>query len=85
MESRWFAAWLEKLRHPRQRWLRIPVGIALVLAGIVGFLPVVGFWMIPVGLSLLALDFPAAEKANRWIETKVKAALAWVTRRKTPD
>ena len=76
-----FRAWLEKLREPRRRWLRVPIGFALVLAGIVGFLPIVGFWMIPLGLSLLALDFPVAAKANRWIMQKIWAAIAWARRR----
>jgi len=73
--------WLEKLRHPRRRWLRLPIGVALVLGGLVGFLPVVGYWMIPLGLSLLAVDFPAAERANRWIEAQAAASLAWARRR----
>ena len=76
-----FRAWLEKLREPRRRWLRVPIGFALVLAGIVGFLPIVGFWMIPLGLSLLALDFPVAAKANRWIMRKIWTAIAWARRR----
>jgi hypothetical protein len=81
MDKRAFQVWLENLRQPRMRWMRIPIGIALVLAGAVGFLPVVGFWMIPLGLSLLALDVPAAAKANRWIERKFRAALLWARRR----
>lgn len=72
-----FRAWIERLREPRLRWLRVPIGFALVIAGIIGFLPIVGFWMIPLGLSLLALDFPVAGKANRWIMRKVRAAIAW--------
>ena len=74
-------AWFEKLRDPRRRWLRVPIGFGLVLAGMVGFLPIVGFWMIPLGLFLLALDFPVAEKANRWIMQKVRGAIAWARRR----
>ena len=30
--------------------MRIPLGILLILAGIVGFLPILGFWMVPLGL-----------------------------------
>jgi hypothetical protein len=81
MDKRSLRVWFEKLRHPERRWLRVPIGIALILGGTVGFLPVVGFWMIPLGLSLLALDFPAAAKANRWIERKVRAGLVWARRR----
>jgi hypothetical protein len=76
-----FRAFFERLREPHYRWLRVPIGFALVLAGMVGFLPILGFWMIPLGLSLLALDFAWADKANRWIMRKVRAALAWARTR----
>jgi hypothetical protein len=36
--------------------VRIPLGILLVLGGIFSFLPVLGLWMLPLGLLLLALD-----------------------------
>ena len=47
---------LERIRRPEARWLRIPLGILLVLGGIFSFLPVLGIWMLPLGLLLLALD-----------------------------
>ena len=34
----------------------MPLGIVLILGGLLGFLPVLGFWMVPLGLLLLALD-----------------------------
>ena len=49
---------LANLRQPRSRWYRIPLGILLVLGGIFSFLPVLGIWMLPLGLLLLALDLP---------------------------
>lgn len=39
--------------------LRRPVALGLILGGMLGFLPVVGFWMLPLGLVLLAVDVPA--------------------------
>ncbi|WP_298352346.1 hypothetical protein [Rhodoblastus sp.] len=81
MDDRPSSSWLDKLREPRRRWLRIPIGFALVAGGIFGFMPLVGFWMIPLGLSLLALDFPAVEKANRWIGRKSRDAAARFRRR----
>jgi hypothetical protein len=39
-------------------WLRWPVAIVLIVAGCFGFLPVLGFWMIPLGLILIAQDVP---------------------------
>jgi hypothetical protein len=46
------------VRQPCHRWLRIPVGSLLTVGGIFGFLPLVGFWMLPLGLALLADDVP---------------------------
>jgi hypothetical protein len=50
------AGWLDNIRKPEARWIRIPLGILLVLGGIFSFLPVLGIWMLPLGLLLLALD-----------------------------
>jgi hypothetical protein len=36
------ARWLASLRRPEARWVRIPLGILLVLGGIFSFLPVLG-------------------------------------------
>ncbi len=52
-----FSAWLAHLRRPSASWLRVPLGILLVIGGLLGFLPVLGFWMLPLGLVLLSLDF----------------------------
>ncbi|NMA99688.1 MAG: hypothetical protein GX970_16560 [Phyllobacteriaceae bacterium] len=52
-----FAAnWLSRVRRPEARLLRIPLGIILILGGIFSFLPVLGIWMLPLGLLLLAVD-----------------------------
>lgn len=50
------AGWLSRIRRPEARLLRIPLGIILVLGGIFSFLPVLGIWMLPLGLLLLAVD-----------------------------
>ena len=47
---------LEWLRRPGARLIRVPLGMLLVLGGIFSFLPVLGIWMLPLGLLLLALD-----------------------------
>lgn len=59
-----FRTWLRK----QSPWVRIPLGILLVIGGFVGFLPVLGFWMAPLGLAVLAIDFPPARKAARKLE-----------------
>jgi hypothetical protein len=49
---------MRKVRSPAVAPYRIPVGIALTAGGVVGFLPILGFWMVPLGLAVLAHDVP---------------------------
>lgn len=51
-----FGAWLAHLRKPSASWIRIPVGILLMIGGVFAVLPGLGIWMLPLGLILLALD-----------------------------
>lgn len=46
------------LAMPRSRVGRIATGSALVVGGTLGFLPILGFWMIPLGLVVLSHDLP---------------------------
>ena len=59
---RGFSRFIHWVREPKLIWLRLPLGLALVCGGLVGFLPVLGFWMVPLGLILLAQDFPPVER-----------------------
>lgn len=36
--------------------LRLVAGLLLIVGGVFGFLPVLGFWMIPLGVAVAALD-----------------------------
>lgn len=54
----WAGRNFDRLRRPRAVWVRVPAGIALTGGGVLGFLPVLGAWMLPVGLALLAHDVP---------------------------
>lgn len=56
-------AWL---RRRESRLYRIPIGILLVFGGIFSFLPVLGIWMLPLGLLLLALDLPFLQSPVNW-------------------
>jgi hypothetical protein len=49
---------LQGLRQPDARWVRIPVGAVCVIGGVFSFLPVLGIWMLPLGLLLIAYDVP---------------------------
>ena len=66
--------WGRTVRLPRSRFLRVVMGFLLIAMGFVGFLPVVGFWMIPVGLAVLSVDSPLARRFRRRTEV-------WVLRR----
>jgi hypothetical protein len=62
------------LRRPSSRWVRIPAAILLVCGGVVGFLPILGFWMIPLGLALIAIDVPV-------LRPPLARLLAWIERK----
>jgi hypothetical protein len=68
------------LRQPCSAWIRIPSGVLLTCGGILGFLPVAGFWMLPLGLLLLAEDVPVLRSARTpildWIERRYPHWLA---------
>jgi hypothetical protein len=52
-------AWLmRKVRSPAAERYRMPAAVALTVGGLFGVLPVLGFWMTPLGLSLIAFDVP---------------------------
>lgn len=57
---------LSFLRRPVARLIRIPLGFLLVLGGIFSFLPVLGIWMLPLGLLLLAIDLPFLQAPVNW-------------------
>lgn len=52
-------AWL---RQPSKRLVRLPLSFLLMFGGFLGFLPILGFWMLPLGLLLLAEDVPAIKR-----------------------
>ena len=60
------------VRQPSARWLRIPTALLLTLGGVLWFLPILGLWMLPAGLALLADDVPLLRslrcRALDWIE-----------------
>ena len=68
------ARFVHWVREPSSRWARIPIALALIVGGIFSFLPVLGFWMLPLGLMLLAQDTPFLQKPLAdmlgWLERK---------------
>ena len=49
---------MSKLRQDSWFPIRFPVALLLIAGGVFSFLPVLGIWMLPLGLLLLAVDLP---------------------------
>ncbi|GBQ29522.1 hypothetical protein AA12717_3292 [Gluconacetobacter sacchari DSM 12717] len=47
---------IDWLRVPSRRPARILAGFLLIVGGLLSFLPILGLWMLPLGLILLAED-----------------------------
>ncbi len=62
------------MRMPQSRGLRIFIGVMLVILGCLGFLPVLGFWMVPLGLIVLSNDLAMVRRWRR------RSGLWWARR-----
>jgi len=62
------------LRKPSSFAVRLVVALLLILGGFFSFLPVLGLWMLPLGLLFIAQDVPILQKplvsALAWVEAK---------------
>lgn len=47
---------LVRIRRRVPPGLRVVLGLLMIVGGAFGFLPVLGFWMIPLGVGVAALD-----------------------------
>ncbi len=60
------------LRRPSARWVRLPAGLLLIVGSVFSILPVLGLWMLPLGVVLLAEDFAPlrrlTDRVLNWIE-----------------
>jgi hypothetical protein len=66
---------------PRNRIVRIGLGVSLViLGGVFGWLPILGYWMVPLGLLVLASD---SAVIRRWNRRAGVAILGWWRGRKS--
>src|SRR5262245_13633006 len=70
------ARFVNWLRQPSSRLVRIPLALLLILGGIFSSLPVLGLWMLPLGLLLFAQDVPV-------LQPPLIRLLAWVERKWT--
>ena len=55
MNPAWPFCTLRRLKS-MPKAVRMGIGVLLVFGGVLGFLPVLGFWMIPLGVIVLAID-----------------------------
>ena len=64
---------------PRSRVGRIAIGTGLITGGTLGFLPILGFWMLPLGIIVLSLDLHFVRRRRR------RATIWWQRRRQKPN
>ena len=71
------------LRDPQGRWVRLPLGLLIIVANLFGpLVPFLGIEFVPLGLLLVAQDVPPLRRpvanATLWLEHKWAA---WRRRR----
>jgi hypothetical protein len=81
------------MTHRLMRWAqrRLPPGIrtlcglVLMAAGVLGFLPILGFWMFPLGVALVIADFPPLRRRmERWLnDSRRRYHIDLLSRRRT--
>jgi hypothetical protein len=68
-----FEAWMAR----KPKWLRITAGVLLCIGGFLWFLPIVGLWMLPLGLMVLSQDIPwlydRREHFEAWLRKAARA------------
>ena len=69
----WVGTALHWLLEPSHHWLRIPAALAFLLCGAFAPIPLIGVWMLPVGLVLLGEDIP-------WLKIPMEQSAQWVER-----
>ena len=64
-------AWLIS---PAASLLRLPLAVLFIIGGIFSFLPVLGVWMLPLGVLLIAVDVALVRrwvvKTWPWVESR---------------
>jgi hypothetical protein len=73
---RWAVRLLQTTLAPGAVWVRVPLALVLMAGGFAGFLPVLGFWMLPLGLALLAFDVPFLRRPMARVLSFINGKLA---------
>jgi len=56
--------YVERIKRMPNKPVRVTIGVLLIVGGILGALPVLGFWMAPLGLAILSVDYAWARRAT---------------------
>jgi purine-cytosine permease-like protein len=56
------------MKVPGTRLQRTILGIGLCIGGVLGFLPIVGFWMLPLGILVLSFEYHLIRRFRRRFE-----------------
>lgn len=67
-----------EFRMPQSRRWRIAIGVLLMIGGVLGFLPILGFWMLPLGLVILSYEYAWVRRHRR------RVSVWWGRRRQKP-
>jgi purine-cytosine permease-like protein len=68
----------KRIPMPSNIILRVVLGLVFVFGGFLGFLPILGFWMLPLGLLILSIDFPPVRRFRRRATVLI---VGWLKRR----
>lgn len=63
-----------RVRRGRSPWARRGLAVAFIAGSLLWFLPVLGIWMLPVGLALLSDDVGWMRRLRRRLHARL---LAW--------
>ena len=73
----WFCRMVIRLRRPSRWPARIAISLLLAAGGLLSFLPVLGLWMLPLGLIIISQDLPALQRpllrVFQWADRRSKA------------
>jgi hypothetical protein len=70
--------WVKRIQTTTRRApkpVRIVIGCLLILGGIFSFLPILGIWMLPLGIMVLSTDVP-------WVRRRWRRFLVWFEKRR---
>jgi hypothetical protein len=65
----------KRMPVPANIFLRVGLGLLCIIGGIFSFLPILGVWMLPLGLMILSIDFPPIRRFRRVATVKIVGIL----------